>query len=166
MANHRFLTVDLECSTEHQFLPIARQFTVDEYCCDHRRHQHHGGQHIGARRLRVRLSRIPPVRRTISAIPHGEDNYTLAANLGVTTRIENMATATQALMTTASTIEATNNVAYKMAIYTFNGSGTDTVQTLTSNLNSAATAASCIDVLEVYNNNCLTKFELQQRHRH
>jgi Flp pilus assembly protein TadG len=88
--------------------------------------------------------------------PHGEDNYTLAANLGVTTRIENMAAATQALMTTASTMEANNNVTYKMAIYTFNGSGTNTIQTLTSNLSSAATAASTIDVLEVYNNNCLT----------
>jgi len=89
--------------------------------------------------------------------PHGEDNYTPAANLGVTTRIENMATATQALMTTASTMEANNNVTYKMAIYTFNYSGTNTVQTLTSNLNSAATAASSIDVLEVYDNNCPTR---------
>jgi Flp pilus assembly protein TadG len=88
--------------------------------------------------------------------PNGEDNYTLAANLGVTTRIENMAAATQALMTTASTMEANNNVTYKMAIYTFNGSGTNTIQTLTSSLSSAATAASTIDVLEVYNNNCLT----------
>jgi Flp pilus assembly protein TadG len=88
--------------------------------------------------------------------PNGEDNYTLAANLGVTTRIENMAAATQALMTTASTMEANNNVTYKMAIYTFNGSGTNTIQTLTSNLSSAATAAGTIDVLEVYNNNCLT----------
>jgi len=89
--------------------------------------------------------------------PHGEDNYTLAKNLSVTTRIENMATATQALMTTAATMEANNNVTYKMAIYTFNYSGTDTVQTLTSTLSSAATAASTIDVLEVYDNNCLTR---------
>jgi Flp pilus assembly protein TadG len=88
--------------------------------------------------------------------PHGEDNYTLAANLGVTTRIENMASATQALMTTASTTEAANNATYKMAIYTFNYSGTTTVQTLTSNLTTAATAASGIDVLEVYSNNWLT----------
>src|ERR1700733_10216090 len=88
--------------------------------------------------------------------PHGEDNYTLAANLGVTTRIENMATATQALMTTASTTEAANNATYKMAIYTFNYSGTTTVQTLTSNLTTAANAAKNIDVLEVYDNNCLT----------
>jgi Flp pilus assembly protein TadG len=89
--------------------------------------------------------------------PHGEDNYALANNLGVVTRIENMASATQSLMTTATTTEAANNATYKMAIYTFNGSGTTTVQTLTSNLTTAANAASNIDVLEVYDNNCLTQ---------
>jgi Flp pilus assembly protein TadG len=88
--------------------------------------------------------------------PNGEDNYTLAQNLGVTTRIENMASATQALMTTAQTVEAANNATYKMAIYTFNYSGTSTVQSLTSNLTAAANAAANIDVLEVYDNNCLT----------
>jgi len=88
--------------------------------------------------------------------PNGEDNYTLAQNLGVTTRIENMAAATQALMTTAKTMEVANNTTYKMAIYTFNYLGTSTVQSLTSNLTTAANAASTIDVLEVYNNNCLT----------
>src|SRR5580692_5448658 len=56
--------------------------------------------------------------------PNGEDNYTLAQNLGVTTRIENMASATQSLMTTAAATEAANNATYKMAIYTFNYSGT------------------------------------------
>jgi Flp pilus assembly protein TadG len=89
--------------------------------------------------------------------PHGEDNYALANNLGVVTRIENMASATQSLMTTATTTEAANNATYKMAIYTFNGSGTTTVQNLTSNLTTAANAASNIDVLEVYDNNCLTQ---------
>jgi Flp pilus assembly protein TadG len=88
--------------------------------------------------------------------PNGEDNYTLAANLGVTTRVENMASATQSLMTTATTTEAANNATYKMAIYTFNYSGTSTVQTLTSNLTTASNAASGINVLEVYDNNCLT----------
>lgn len=88
--------------------------------------------------------------------PNGEDNYTLAQNLGVVTRIENMATATAALMSTAQTAEASNNATYKMAIYTFNYSGTSTVQTLTSNLTTAGTAAANIDVLEVYDNNCLT----------
>ena len=66
--------------------------------------------------------------------PDGEDNYTLAQNLGVVTRIQNMNTATQSLMTTASAMEAANNVTYQMAIYTFNYSGTNTIQTLTSNL--------------------------------
>jgi Flp pilus assembly protein TadG len=89
--------------------------------------------------------------------PNGEDNYTLAHNLGVVTRIQNMATATQSLMSTASTTEAANSAQYRMAIYTFNVSGTNTIQTLTSNLTTAQTAAGGIDVLQVYNNNCLTK---------
>jgi Flp pilus assembly protein TadG len=88
--------------------------------------------------------------------PGGEDNYTLAQNLGVVTRIENMASATASLMSTAATTEAANNATYKMAIYTFNYSGTSTIQTLTSNLTTAASAASNIDVLEVYDNNWLT----------
>jgi Flp pilus assembly protein TadG len=89
--------------------------------------------------------------------PGGIDNYALAANLGVTTRIQNLATATQALMTTAATTEAANKAIYQMAIYTFNGSGIYQVQTLTSSLTSAATAAKTIDVLQVYNNGCLTQ---------
>src|ERR1700722_6439326 len=88
--------------------------------------------------------------------PNGEDNYTLAQNLGVTTRIENMASATQSLMSTATSTEAANNATYDMAIYTFNYSGTSTVQSLTSNLTTAANAAAGIDVLEVYDNNNLT----------
>jgi Flp pilus assembly protein TadG len=88
--------------------------------------------------------------------PGGEDNYALAQNLGVVTRIQNMATATQSLMSTASTTQAANHATYRMAIYTFNYGGTSTVQTLTSNLTTAANAANTIDVLEVYNNNCLT----------
>ncbi len=89
--------------------------------------------------------------------PNGEDNYALAANLGVVTRIKNMVAATQALMSTAGTTEAANNATYKMAIYTFNYTGTTTDQTLTSNLTTAGNAASTIDVLQVYDNNCLTK---------
>jgi len=86
----------------------------------------------------------------------GVDNYQLAKNLGVTTRIDNMVTATQALMSTATTTEAANNATYKMAIYTFNYSGTSTVHALTSNLTTAATAASNISVLQVYQNDWLT----------
>src|SRR6202050_471409 len=55
--------------------------------------------------------------------PNGEDNYTLAQNLGVVTRIELMAQATSALMTTATDTEQANNATYEMAIYTFNGTG-------------------------------------------
>ena len=88
--------------------------------------------------------------------PNGEDNYTLAQNLGVVTRIQNMATAASTLMSTATSTEASNNATYRMAIYTFNYNGVNTIQTLTSNLTTAATAAAGIDVLEVYDNNCLT----------
>jgi len=88
--------------------------------------------------------------------PGGVDNYTLAKNLSVVTRIQNMAAATQALMSTASAMEAASNAQYRMAIYTFNYSGTSIIQTLTSNLSTAATAAGNIDVLEVCSNNWLT----------
>jgi Flp pilus assembly protein TadG len=88
--------------------------------------------------------------------PGGEDNYTLAANLGVVTRIQNMVAATQALTTTATTVGTANNASYRMAVYTFNYSSTSTVKSLTSSLSSVATAAANIDVLEVYDNNCLT----------
>ncbi len=93
--------------------------------------------------------------------PGGEDNYTLAKNLGVVTRIQNMATATSALMTSASDTEQANNATYKMAIYTFNygsssSSALTTIQSLTSSLTTAASSASTIDVLEVCSNNYLT----------
>jgi Flp pilus assembly protein TadG len=88
--------------------------------------------------------------------PGGVDNYTLAKQLGVVTRIENMATATASLMTTAANTAVANNTTYRMAIYTFNNAGTTTIQPLTSNLSTAKTAAAGIDVLEVYSNNWLT----------
>jgi Flp pilus assembly protein TadG len=89
--------------------------------------------------------------------PNGEDNYTLAQKLGVVTRMQNLATATQSLMTTASATEGTNTSQYQMAIYTFANSGLSTIQALTSNLTAAKTAAGNINVLEVYSNNWLTK---------
>jgi Flp pilus assembly protein TadG len=90
--------------------------------------------------------------------PNGEDNYTLAQNLGVVTRIENMASATQALMATAASTEASNNATYQAAIYTFNDSSTpNIIQALTPNLTNAQAAAANINVLEVYSNNYLTK---------
>ena len=109
--------------------------------------------------------------------PHGEDNYTLAANLGVVTRIENMASATSSLMSTATQTMQDNNAScpngpgcYEMAIFTFNVQGTTnnqcnstTIQTIyapscnpSSNLSAASTAAGNIDVLEVCSNNYLT----------
>lgn len=86
----------------------------------------------------------------------GVDNYTLAKNLGVVTRVENMASAVQQLTTTAKQAEASNNATYRMAIYTFNMNGTTTIQSLTRNMTTAQTAAANIDVLEVYQNNWLT----------
>jgi Flp pilus assembly protein TadG len=88
--------------------------------------------------------------------PGGEDNYTLAKNLGVVTRIQNMATATSTLMSNASAAEQSNEATYQVAIYTFSYNGLNTIYGLSSNLSSAATAAAGIDVLEVCSNNYLT----------
>ncbi len=88
--------------------------------------------------------------------PNGEDNYTLAKNLGVVTRMQNLASATQSLMSSAASMEGSNQQ-YQMAIYTFNNSGLSTIQALTSNLTNAQTAAANINVEEVYSNNWLTK---------
>ena len=88
--------------------------------------------------------------------PGGIDNYQLAKNLGVVTRMENLNSATQTLMTTATSLEAANNnVTYRMAIYTFNTGGISTIQTLTQNLTTAANSAKNIDVLLVCQNNDL-----------
>ena len=89
--------------------------------------------------------------------PGGVDNYTLAQKLGVVTRMQNLASATQSLMSSASSMEGSNNQQYQMAIYTFNNSGLNTIQLLTSNLANAQAAAANINVQEVYSNNWLTK---------
>jgi len=83
------------------------------------------------------------------------DNYALAKNLGVVTRIDNLRAATQTLMTTAQATGQANNTTYRMAIYTFNA-GFNTIAGLTSNLTQAANLAGGIDVLQVYANNKLT----------
>jgi Flp pilus assembly protein TadG len=88
--------------------------------------------------------------------PHGEDNYTLARNLGVTLRIDLVTQAAQNLMTTAQNASVNNNASYRMAIYTFD-LNFNTIQTLTSNLSTAQTQAGNIQMLEVYDNNCQTK---------
>jgi Flp pilus assembly protein TadG len=89
--------------------------------------------------------------------PNGEDNYTLAKNLGVVTRMQNLASATQSLMSTASSTEGSNTSQYQMAIYTFANAGLNTIQSLTSNMATAQASAANINVLEVYDNNWLTK---------
>ncbi len=109
--------------------------------------------------------------------PNGEDNYTLAQNLGVVTRIQNMATATSQLMTTATDVMTANNATcpngpgcYQMAIFTFNLQGNNgsncnntSIQVIyapgcaaSSNLSAAQTAAGNIDVVEVCKNSWLT----------
>jgi Flp pilus assembly protein TadG len=88
--------------------------------------------------------------------PGGEDNYTLAKNLGVVTRIENMATATAALTATAQSTEQADAATYRMAIDTFSDSGINAIQNLTGNLTQAQNAAARIDVQEVCSNNWLT----------
>jgi Flp pilus assembly protein TadG len=88
--------------------------------------------------------------------PGGVDNYALARSLGVTLRIDLMAQATASLMSTAKATEAANNNVYKMALYTFDVAVNAIQGTPTSNLTLAATEASGIQVLQVYNNNCLT----------
>ena len=87
--------------------------------------------------------------------PSGEDNYTLARNLGVTLRIDNLALATENLMTTAKSTESTNSASYRVAIYTFDVAF-NTIQTLTSSLTTAQSSAANIKMLEVYSNNQLT----------
>ena len=87
--------------------------------------------------------------------PGGEDNYALARALGVTLRIDNLAAATQALMSTAQTTAASNSATYRVAIYTFDAAF-NTIQARTSNLSAAQTAAGSISLLGVYKNNWLT----------
>lgn len=92
--------------------------------------------------------------------PAGWDNYQLAQSLGVVTRIQNMATATRSLSSTATSLAAQTGVTFRMGVYTFNtsnlGTTLTTVNSLTSNLSQAGTAAASVDVLEVYKQNWLT----------
>jgi Flp pilus assembly protein TadG len=79
------------------------------------------------------------------------DYYGLAQTLGVTTRIAVLRSATQQLMTTATTSELVANE-FRMAIYTTNASSTTapgapvTISSLTTNLSQSATDAAAIDV--------------------
>jgi hypothetical protein len=87
--------------------------------------------------------------------PHGEDNYALARNLGVTLRFDNVRTAVQSLTTTASSAMQTNNATYRMGIYSFDY-GFNTITPITANLTSANSAAQNMQFLEVYNQSCVT----------
>jgi len=92
--------------------------------------------------------------------PSGWDNYRLAQSLNVVTRIQNMATATQSLTNSATTLASQVNATFRMGVYTFNssnsGSGLYTIQSLTTNLTQAGTAAAGVDVLEVCKGNYIT----------
>ena len=78
--------------------------------------------------------------------------YNLAKKLGVTTRIDVLRTATQQLMDTATATAAYSNQ-FRMAIYTFGAAadkaGLTKIQSLTSKLSNAKTAASAIDLMTV-----------------
>ena len=82
----------------------------------------------------------------------GGDYYSLAKSLGVTMRIDVLRTATQQLMDTAKTTAVFSNQ-FRMAIYTFGASakstGLTTIQSLTTNLTGAKTAAATIDLMTV-----------------
>jgi Flp pilus assembly protein TadG len=82
--------------------------------------------------------------------------YNLAKSLGVTMRIDVLKTATQSLMNTATTIETLPNQ-YRMAVYTFGTSATNTALTnvvaLTSNLSGAESSVSNIDLMTVNGQN-------------
>lgn len=94
------------------------------------------------------------------------DYYSKAKSLGVTMRIDVLRTATQQLMDTAKGIENYTNQ-FRMAIYTFgtgcNNLGLTTIQSLTSNLTTAKTAAAAIDLMTVpyqnYNSDQCTNFD-------
>jgi Flp pilus assembly protein TadG len=85
-----------------------------------------------------------------------QDNYALAKSLSVVTRIQNLNSATQSLMDTAKATMQNFNSTYRMAIYTFNTGGPNTITALTSSLTTAKSLAANIDVLTVYKNNWLT----------
>jgi Flp pilus assembly protein TadG len=78
--------------------------------------------------------------------------YKLAKSLGVTTRIDVLRTATQQLMDTAKSTAVFSNQ-FRMAIYTFGASaknaGLTTIQSPTTNLTTAKTAAAAIDLMTV-----------------
>jgi Flp pilus assembly protein TadG len=88
--------------------------------------------------------------------PNNEDNYTLAKNLGVVTRIQNLNSATQSLMDTATSMMVNYKSVYTMGVYTFNTKMTNVAPRLSTPSTAKALSAS-IDVLQVYQNGQLTQ---------
>ncbi|WP_342363594.1 pilus assembly protein [Terrarubrum flagellatum] len=99
-------------------------------------------------------------------LSNSNDYYKLAKKLGVTMRIDVLRTATQQLMDTA-TATASVTGQFRMAIYTFGAScknpATATIAALTSNLSSAKSSASAIDLMTIpnqgYNNDQCTDLD-------
>jgi len=89
------------------------------------------------------------------------DYYGLARSLGVTLRMDLVRQATQNLMSTAQSTQASNNAHYRSAIYTFNY-GFDTIMSLNSSLTNAQSKAANIDIYEVpyqnWNNDAITNY--------
>jgi Flp pilus assembly protein TadG len=88
--------------------------------------------------------------------PGGEDNYQLARNLGVTLRIDLVNQAVGNFMVYAPQTATANNTNYQVGVYTIDY-GFNTLQTLTGNFTTAATATKNISAVTVYDNSCLTK---------
>jgi Flp pilus assembly protein TadG len=97
---------------------------------------------------------------------HPNDYYKKAKNLGVTTRIDVVRSATQQMMDTAQDTETFSNQ-FRAAIYTFGTSctnpGLTTVKSLTSSLSTAKSAAASIDLMTIpyqgYNMDQCTNFD-------
>ncbi len=95
----------------------------------------------------------------------GNDYYALAKKLGVQMRIDVLRGATQQLMDTAK-MTAAVSTQFRTAIYTFGASATSrgltTIQSLTSDLSKAKTAAAKIDLMTVpyqnYQSDTLTNY--------
>lgn len=95
------------------------------------------------------------INQTTGLVDITLDNYGLARQLNVTLRIDNLQKAAADLMTTASNTMLINNATYRMAIYTFDVAF-NTIQTLTTDLTAAQTAAANIQLLTMYKNSWLT----------
>ncbi len=110
-----------------------------------------------------------PTASDVKGNPNGEDNYTLARNLGVTMRIDRVKTATSTLMGDAETIVKANIAKYRAALYTIDYTFnklylfpndipqyTESSGESLTDLSAAGTASQNIAPLEVYSNNNVT----------